>query len=67
MNTPDHACGALSVRRFCKDYGISRTKTYAEIKGGRLKMKKLGTRSLIRVADAEAWLAALPPTTQRPH
>lgn len=52
--------GAMSVDTFCERYGVSRSKAYQEIGAGRLKPKKLGRRTLITVADAEAWLASLP-------
>lgn len=58
MEAIDH--GALTVRGFCLRYGVSRTQVYRERKAGRLKSKKLGKHTLIRVVDAEAWLAALP-------
>jgi excisionase family DNA binding protein len=51
---------AFSIAEFCDRYGIRRTKTYEEIKAGRLRIVKVGRRSLIKEADAESWLAALP-------
>jgi excisionase family DNA binding protein len=51
---------AFSIAEFCDRYGIRRTKTYDEIKAGRLRIVKVGRRSLITETDAEAWLAALP-------
>jgi excisionase family DNA binding protein len=55
---------ALSIAEFCDRYGIRRTKTYEEIKAGRLRIVKAGRRSLIKETDAEAWLAALPSRTR---
>lgn len=40
--------------------GIGKSKLYLEIAAGRLKIRKLGSRTLILKADLEAWLAALP-------
>jgi hypothetical protein len=45
----------LSVREFCRRYGIGKTLAYAEMAGGRLRHCKCGTRRLIFVDDAEAW------------
>jgi hypothetical protein len=51
---------AMSIRTFCKTYDIGRTSTYTEIKAGRLKVRKLGRRTLITSDDAEEWLSRLP-------
>lgn len=64
-NSPDAAevCSpkrAFSIAEFGYRYAIGRTTTYQEIKSGRLKVLKVGRRSLITETDAEAWLAALP-------
>jgi hypothetical protein len=40
-------------------YGPKRTKTYAEIRAGRLIAVRCGRRTYIRHDDAEAWLANL--------
>jgi excisionase family DNA binding protein len=52
---------AMSLTEFCERYGPSRTKTYEEIKCGRLRAIKCGKRTLITEDDAEAWLMSLPP------
>jgi excisionase family DNA binding protein len=52
--------GALTIADFCREYGIGRTATYAEIKAGRLSAVKCGSRTLIARAEAERWLASLP-------
>jgi excisionase family DNA binding protein len=51
---------ALTVRNFCTRYGVGRSKTYEEIKAGRLVAVKVGRRTLIRECDAERWMQALP-------
>ena len=51
---------AMSLAEFCGSYGPSRTKTYEEIKSGRLRAVKCGKRTLITEDDAEAWLRSLP-------
>jgi excisionase family DNA binding protein len=51
---------ALSVVEFCERYGLCRTKTYEELKSGRLRARKLGKRTLISIDDAEIWFQQLP-------
>lgn len=55
--------GALTKREFLDRYGIGHTTFYEEVKSGRLKITKVGAKTLVKVADAEAWLAALPTAT----
>jgi excisionase family DNA binding protein len=50
----------MSIARFSEDYGIGRTKVYEELNSGRLRGRKIGTRTLISEDDAEAWLQRLP-------
>ncbi len=50
----------MSVARFTEDYGIGRTKAYEELNSGRLRGRKIGTRTLISEDDAEAWFQCLP-------
>lgn len=51
---------AFAVREFCARYGICRQTFYDEVKRGRLRALKLGKKTLILKADAEAWAASLP-------
>jgi excisionase family DNA binding protein len=51
---------AYSITELAKVAGVGRSFLYEEVKAGRLKIKKAGRRSLVLIADAEAWLAALP-------
>jgi hypothetical protein len=51
---------AYDMRGFCRCYGIGRTLAYDEIKSGRLRVKKVGRRTLVARDDAEDWLANLP-------
>jgi excisionase family DNA binding protein len=51
---------AYSVDAFAELVGIGRTKVYAEIRDGRLRAKKLGTRTLIPGSAAHAYLDSLP-------
>ena len=51
---------AMSIAQFCGRYGVGRTKTYEELKSGRLRGRKIGTRTIIAEDDAEDWLRHLP-------
>ena len=49
----------LTVPEFLRQYAISRTSFYSQVKQGKLRLLKRGRRSLIAKADADAWLEAL--------
>ena len=51
---------SLSVDEAAKAAGIGQTKLREEIAAKRLVAHKLGKRTLIAVADLEAWIANLP-------
>ena len=51
---------ARSITEFCDHYGLGRTKVYDEIGQGRLKVLKVGTRSIITPENEDVWLASLP-------
>lgn len=55
MNTT--ASGAMSFVAFLEWASIGRTKAYEEAKAGRLRLTKVGSRTLVLRADAEAWLS----------
>ncbi|MGA0594934.1 hypothetical protein [Enterovirga sp. CN4-39] len=57
--------GASTVRQFCSDNGIGRTKFYDEVNAGRLRAVKSGGRTLVLDEDAEAWRRALPAVCVR--
>ena len=50
----------MSIRQFCERYGPGRTRTYKELKSGRLRGRKIGKRTIITEDDAEDWLRRLP-------
>jgi hypothetical protein len=52
--------GAMTVSEFCRWACIGRTKMYAEVKIGRLILRKIGTKTVILRSDAEGWLRSLP-------
>jgi predicted DNA-binding transcriptional regulator AlpA len=62
LHTPDTfaARGALTVAEFCSWAAIGRSSFYREVKEGRIKLRKLGRKSVITMAEAEAWLNSLP-------
>lgn len=51
---------AYSIDDAAKICGIKRTRIYAEIKLGRLRAKKCGSRTLITRAAIREWLGLLP-------
>lgn len=52
--------GAFTVNEFCNWASIGRSKAYQEVQEGRLKLRKIGRKSVVTVQDAEAWLNNLP-------
>lgn len=50
---------ALTVAEFCRCYRLGRTSFYQQVRLGRLKVRKIGTRSLVAIEDAEAWFQGL--------
>lgn len=57
MNTNERQ--AYDVPTFCQLFSIGKTRTYQEIKEGRLKIVKVGKRTLIPAQSATEWLANL--------
>jgi hypothetical protein len=51
---------AMSIVEFCNRYGLGRTRAYEEMNSGRLRGRKIGTRTIITDDDAEDWLRNLP-------
>lgn len=54
MNTQEKQ--AYDVPTFCQLFSIGKTRTYQEIKEGRLKIVKVGKRTLITAHAASEWL-----------
>jgi excisionase family DNA binding protein len=52
---------AYSVNSFCEKFDIGRTKFYEELNAGRIRARKVGTKTLIPADAAVAWLSSLPP------
>lgn len=55
-----HTKVAYAMSEFCDLYGISRSLAYNELRAGRLTARKIGRRTVILKADADAWLTSLP-------
>jgi hypothetical protein len=51
---------AYSLDHFCEMSDIGRTKAYELIRTGKLRAKKLGSKTLILAEDADRGLASLP-------
>ena len=51
---------AFTVDQFCTWAAIGRSKFYREVSEGRLRLRKIGRKSVVTMADATAWLEALP-------
>lgn len=54
-----HTKAAYSISEFCNLFSIGKTKTYEEIKEGRLKLTKIGRRSIVTAQAADNWLNSL--------
>ena len=52
--------GALTVDEFCGWASIGRSKFYQEVTEGRIRMRKIGRKSVVTVPDAIAWIESLP-------
>jgi hypothetical protein len=57
---PATSGGAMTVSEFCKWASVGRTKLYAEVKAGRIKLRKIGSKSVVIRSDGEEWLRSLP-------
>ena len=51
---------AFAVSEFCARYGICREAFYQEVRRGRLRAVKLGAKTVVLRADADAWVATMP-------
>jgi len=51
---------AFSILELCRSVGIGRTTAYEEIRSGRLKVIKVGKRTLITAEELQRWLESLP-------
>jgi excisionase family DNA binding protein len=51
---------ALTLKDFCDAYRVCRETAYQQIRTGRLRAVKIGRKTLVLRADADAWAASLP-------
>lgn len=65
MTNVQNSRGAYTILDFTQNFGISRTRAFAEIKAGRLAALKCGRRTLITQEAAEEWLHNLPARNVR--
>jgi hypothetical protein len=54
------APAAMDMNEFCRWACIGKTKAYAEVKAGRLPVRKIGIKTIVLRSDAEQWLRSLP-------
>jgi hypothetical protein len=55
-----NAKGALSVDEFCAWASIGRSKFYGEVNEGRIRLRKIGRKSVVLLIGAQTWLDSLP-------
>lgn len=51
---------SYTIDQLVQNTGAGRSKIYQEIAAGRLKVRKLGKRTIVLHGDAESWLQSLP-------
>ncbi|SDG18744.1 helix-turn-helix transcriptional regulator [Pelagibacterium luteolum] len=49
-----------TVNDFLSEFSVSRWTFYRLVNSGELKAKKMGSRTVVTAADAQAWLDSLP-------
>lgn len=54
---------ASTVEEFAQRYGLCKQTIYNQARAGRLKIRKVGKRSVITAEDEKAWLESLPVLT----
>lgn len=64
QHQPSETRGAFSVDQFCAWASIGRSKFYQEVQEGRLRLRKVGRKSVVTMPDAMAWLSNLPAAQQ---
>lgn len=50
---------AYPIPEFCSLYSVSRSTFYREVEANRLRVLKVGRRTLVAKTDADAWLTSL--------
>lgn len=49
-----------TVPEFLSSFSVSRSHFYREVRAGRIRLRKIGSKSIVTVPDANAWLNSLP-------
>ncbi len=57
---PAENLGAFTISQFRRTYAVGNTKTYDLINSGAILAKKIGAKTVIDRASAEAWYHSLP-------
>lgn len=65
MPTDDSQALVFTLNEFCRKFRVSRSKVYRDLNAGRLRAKKLGTRTVITAEDAEDYRESLPAYVPR--
>jgi excisionase family DNA binding protein len=59
MSANGNPRAALTVADFCEALSIGKTLFYSEVKAGRIRILKLGTRTLVPSTEIDAFLKSL--------
>ena len=51
---------AYTINEAINEIGIGRTKLYAEIKAGKIEIRKIGRKSIILASELQRYLTELP-------
>ncbi len=55
-----HCIQTFTIKSFSKTFCVGRSTVYKQISSGKLKIRKVGSRTLIAYADAVQWFNSLP-------
>jgi excisionase family DNA binding protein len=58
--TPESSPALIPIKTFAAWSSLSRTTIWRQIRDGHLKAVRVGGRTLIKAADAQAWLDSRP-------
>lgn len=64
MTTPSIEPRALTIPDACRRYAIGRTTLYGEIRHGRLRVVKIGKKTLLDLRELERWWSVLADAQQ---
>ena len=58
---------AYSIKEAMHELGIGRSKLYAEIKEGKIEIRKIGRKSIILADELQKYLNSLPSSEEAQH